>query len=88
MRNTAKTKNRKIRWHLDMMLISLRSTQSMTPVMTRAGMISGKYCASAKEFQGASGNITFNTEGDPLRSAQISTWEGKKIVSTYTVEPY
>lgn len=44
--------------------------------------------ASAKEFQGASGNITFNTEGDPLRSAQISTWEGKKIVSTYTVEPY
>lgn len=47
-----------------------------------------KALASAKEFQGASGNITFNTEGDPLRSAQISTWEGKKIVSTYTVEPY
>ena len=47
-----------------------------------------KVLASAKEFQGSSGNITFNTEGDPLRSAQISTWEGKKIVSTYTVEPY
>lgn len=47
-----------------------------------------KVLASAKEFQGASGNITFNTEGDPLRSAQISTWEGKKVVSTYTVEPY
>lgn len=47
-----------------------------------------KVLASAKEFQGASGNITFNTEGDPLRSAQISNWEGKKIVSTYTVEPY
>lgn len=47
-----------------------------------------KVLASAKEFQGASGNITFNTEGDPLRSAQISTWEGKKLVSTYTVEPY
>ena len=47
-----------------------------------------KVLASAKEFQGASGNITFNTEGDPLRSAQISTWEGKKIVFTYTVEPY
>lgn len=47
-----------------------------------------KVLASAKEFQGASGNITFNTEGDPLRAAQISTWEGKKIVSTYTVEPY
>lgn len=47
-----------------------------------------KVLAGAKEFQGASGNITFNTEGDPLRSAQISTWEGKKIVSTYTVEPY
>lgn len=47
-----------------------------------------KVLASAKEFQGASGNITFNTEGDPLRSAQISTWKGKKIVSTYTVEPY
>lgn len=47
-----------------------------------------KVLASAKEFQGVSGNITFNTEGDPLRSAQISTWEGKKIVSTYTVEPY
>ena len=47
-----------------------------------------KVLASAKEFQGASGNITFNTEGDPLRSAQISTCEGKKIVSTYTVEPY
>lgn len=47
-----------------------------------------KVLASAKEFQGASGNITFNTEGDPLRSAQISTWEGKKIVYTYTVEPY
>lgn len=47
-----------------------------------------KVLASAKEFQGVSGNITFNTEGDPLRSAQISTWEGKKLVSTYTVEPY
>ena len=32
-----------------------------------------KVLASAKEFQGASGNITFNTEGDPLRSAQISS---------------
>ncbi len=47
-----------------------------------------KVLAGANEFQGASGSITFNTEGDPIRSAQISTWEGKKIVSTYTVEPY
>lgn len=47
-----------------------------------------KVLAGATEFQGASGSITFNTEGDPLRSAQISTWDGKKIVSTYTVEPY
>lgn len=47
-----------------------------------------KVLAGANEFQGASGSITFNTKGDPLRSAQISTWDGKKIVSTYTVEPY
>lgn len=47
-----------------------------------------KVLAGATEFQGASGSITFNTEGDPLRSAQISTWDGRKIVSTYTVEPY
>lgn len=47
-----------------------------------------KVLAGATEFHGASGSITFNTEGDPLRSAQISTWDGKKIVSTYTVEPY
>lgn len=47
-----------------------------------------KVLAGAKEFQGASGSITFNNEGDPLRSAQISTWDGKKIVSTYTVDPY
>lgn len=47
-----------------------------------------KILTGANEFHGASGSITFNTEGDPLRSAQISTWDGKKIVSTYTVEPY
>ncbi len=44
--------------------------------------------AGAKEFQGASGSITFNNNGDPLRSAQISTWDGNKIVSICTVDPY
>ena len=38
-------------------------------------------------FQGASGTITFNTTGDPIKTAYISTWEDGEIVSIYTVDP-
>lgn len=43
--------------------------------------------AGAREFKGASGNITFNTSGDPIRTAYISTWDGNKMTSIYTVNP-
>lgn len=46
-----------------------------------------KVLAGAHEFKGASGNITFNTSGDPIRTAYISTWDGSKMTSIYTVNP-
>lgn len=39
------------------------------------------------EFQGASGSILFNTTGDPIKNAYISTWKSGEIVSLYTMEP-
>lgn len=43
--------------------------------------------AGSNEFKGASGNITFNNTGDPIRTAYISTWEDDGMVSIYTVKP-
>lgn len=43
--------------------------------------------ASSNKFEGASGTITFNKEGDPIRTAYISTWKDGKMVSTYTIDP-
>ena len=42
---------------------------------------------SQNEFQGASGTITFNTSGDPIKTAYISTWKNDEIISLYTMEP-
>ena len=39
------------------------------------------------KFQGASGMITFNTMGDPIKTAYISTWKNGKTVSLYTMDP-
>ena len=43
---------------------------------------SGKY-----HFHGASGVITFSSTGDPIKTAYISTWEDRSVVSIHTVEP-
>lgn len=40
-----------------------------------------------RSFQGASGTITFNTTGDPIKTAYISTWRDGELVSIYTVDP-
>ena len=46
-----------------------------------------KVLAGQNEFQGASGTITFNNMGDPIKTAFISTWEDGKIVSLYDIDP-
>jgi branched-chain amino acid transport system substrate-binding protein len=46
-----------------------------------------KAIASTKEFPGASGSITFNEKGDPIKSVVIKTVRNGQIVSKYTVEP-
>ena len=55
------------------------------------GDLSGKklkeILAGANQFEGASGSITFNVDGDPIRTAYISTWKDGEMVSTYTVTP-
>ncbi len=43
--------------------------------------------AGQHEFQGASGVITFNSMGDPIKTAYISTWENGKIKSLHTMNP-
>lgn len=37
-------------------------------------------------FEGASGSINFNMDGDPIKTAFISTWENGKIATVYTIE--
>lgn len=39
------------------------------------------------KFQGASGIITFNAMGDPIKTAYISTWRNGEKVSLYTMDP-
>jgi len=46
-----------------------------------------KSLASTREFPGASGSITFDEKGDPIKSVVIKTVQGGEIVSAYTVEP-
>lgn len=46
-----------------------------------------KVLADSKKFKGASGEIIFNNNGDPIRTAYISTWKDNKILSLYTIEP-
>ena len=43
--------------------------------------------ARTKEFPGASGSITFDDRGDPIKSVVIKTFHNGEIVATYTVEP-
>lgn len=43
--------------------------------------------AATKNFPGASGNITFDTNGDPIKSVAIKTIVNGKFVHIYTVEP-
>jgi branched-chain amino acid transport system substrate-binding protein len=40
-----------------------------------------------REFQGASGSISFDEKGDPIKSVVIKTVSNGEMVSTYTVEP-
>lgn len=37
-------------------------------------------------FEGATGLINFNTYGDPIKTAYISTWEKGKMATVYTIE--
>ncbi|HIU25436.1 MAG TPA: ABC transporter substrate-binding protein [Candidatus Copromorpha excrementigallinarum] len=52
---------------------------------------SGKEIRDAMEeqgqFQGASGLITFNNTGDPIKTAFIGSWDGNQVVSVYTLDP-
>jgi branched-chain amino acid transport system substrate-binding protein len=43
--------------------------------------------ARTKEFPGASGSITFDEKGDPIKSVVMKTVLNGEIVLTYTVEP-
>lgn len=43
--------------------------------------------AATKNFPGASGNITFDKNGDPIKSVAIKTIINGKFVHIYTVEP-
>jgi len=43
--------------------------------------------ARTKRFPGASGSITFDDKGDPIKSVVIKTVQNGEIVATYTVEP-
>jgi branched-chain amino acid transport system substrate-binding protein len=43
--------------------------------------------AATKNFPGASGNITFDENGDPIKSVVIKTIINGKFVHIYTVEP-
>ncbi len=43
--------------------------------------------AKTRNFPGASGNITFDANGDPIKSVVIKTIINGKFVHTYTVEP-
>ncbi|MCL1809107.1 MAG: ABC transporter substrate-binding protein [Clostridiales bacterium] len=46
-----------------------------------------KALARTKKFPGASGSITFDDKGDPIKSVVIKTVHDGEIVSRYTVEP-
>ncbi len=43
--------------------------------------------AGQNQYQGASGLITFNSIGDPIKTAYISTWENGGVVSLHTINP-
>jgi branched-chain amino acid transport system substrate-binding protein len=43
--------------------------------------------ATQTGFEGASGDITFNSMGDPIKTAYISTWRNDEVVSLYTLDP-
>lgn len=46
-----------------------------------------KALAGTREFPGASGSITFNEKGDPIKSVVIKKVQNGEIISAYTVEP-
>jgi len=43
--------------------------------------------SKTREFPGASGSITFDIKGDPIKSVVIKTIQDGEIVAKYTVEP-
>lgn len=43
--------------------------------------------AGQNQFEGASGEITFSSTGDPIKTAYISTWQNGKVVSLHTMDP-
>ena len=43
--------------------------------------------ATQSLFEGASGDIRFNSMGDPIKTAYISTWNNGEVVSIYTLDP-
>ena len=60
--------------------------------ISRAGTATDRELITAellqtREFQGASGSITFDEKGDPIKSVVIKTVINGEMVSAYTVEP-
>ncbi|WP_051280549.1 ABC transporter substrate-binding protein [Anaerovorax odorimutans] len=64
---------------------------AVTAINQAGTAVSGKavkeVLEKTKGFIGASGNITFDKNGDPIKSVSINTVKDGKIVYTYTVEP-
>ncbi len=58
-----------------------RSTEIADGEAIRNVLLGDKY-----EFEGASGTIRFNKNGDPKKTAYISTWDGNTIKALYTIE--
>lgn len=46
-----------------------------------------KVLSGQNKFMGASGEITFNSMGDPIKTAYISTWEKGKVTALHTMAP-
>lgn len=53
----------------------------------REGDLVREALANTRQFPGASGSITFNEQGDPVKSVVIKTVRNGEIINEYTVEP-
>ncbi len=73
----------------DAYLIALDAIEKATggaPKIASGEQIRDVLLADGYEFEGASGIIQFNKNGDPKKTAYISTWLGNSIKAVYTIE--